>query len=1698
MKLLNIYENKTPKKGISLLVLIITIIVVIILAGIIIYSLNKQNLRDSATKAKFMSSYKKMQEGITLYTSQRLIDSQGQASSVPTDDGALTIEDKENILEKVSTLATKILELNPDKSSLDEINLYWVDESKAGISGVKSGKENGYIVDADTNQLYDYKGEYFEGLRWHTLDGGLAEGTTPISSEQTWNGWITLKLYYPKGSTNRQWRLSEEGELRNDPMLMWQDYTTAIKIPLDRIKDVWIRYNLNNETQIIPPAGTLLVDIDPTPVYPTKTEEVKVTINYDKDAESKEYRIGNSGWMQYNGQFSVTQNCVIEAKASKTQNVYNTDGTLQSSSKISGYDKVQIKNIESVSLNRPSISQKDARTDDEVASVHIEYPTNAVKKVYTIDGGAEQNYTDDISITQFNTTVTAYYYTSVGEKSNEAELTVKGTLKTIQAPIISQQDARNDNELASVLVTYPDTATKKVIKINDGVEQDYSDILSITNWNTKVTAYYYTSTGKKSNEAILNVTSKLAAPKIEQQVKRNNIERASIKITYPDKAVKKVYTINNSEEQNYTDILSIKYWGTTVTAYYYDSTGTKSSVSEITINGEDKILYAPYLLQKVPTGSELARVQVEYPTNAVNKVYKVNDSTEQTYTGDILITSWNTKIEAYYYDKDTDESPHNNITVLQLPTLTRKDARNADEKASVHADYPTEANKKVYTINYGKEQIYTDDISVKEDGTIVTAYYYNSNGVRSQSVSITINPVNYRIPAPPTISINPTTQTSSVQVSIINVPAGATQTMLKIGRYGEYKEYSTPVTVTQNNEVYAYYRTIEGVKSEVAKEKITNIQTQITKPDGTHILPSVVINADPYPYKGAEKTDKITISVVSSNADTVEYSTDGVIYKTYTTAFDITQNGRIYARATNTYGTNSTYLDINNVGAMLEPPIQLDNIPVSINANPDPQSSSNKVTKVIVSIEYGSKAIEKYYSIGLFGKQIPYTGQIELTQNTTIYAYAKGKNAVGQASLKIDNLLDGISKPIILINPTVGKTASKVTVSINYDKNATVKKYSINGGALQDYTVPFEVSDNNSIIYAYNKNVKNQSADSSYTITNIVPEPPITLLDKGDYYIIHLNYPEISRIRQYKYKDGDWKTYNETGILLVKPQSKDKVIKGSTVKVIDDTGKTVDYTNDYYLLDVPISKLNEIISMRWDMKDPIVPVITASTTDPALQVVVSISYEDGSIQKQYKVVEPGTNYSDVKWQSYTSALTITKKGTVVYARSEDENEMWSKEAKYTVDNIDTEPPTITFTGDFTKPARKITLTITATDDTGVNGIRWEAGLKDANYFANNGTSITSGSTIDITENGTYSFYVDDTLGNYKIATLEITNIDNTIQDKPVITSSPTALTNQNVTVTIQYSDDAIQKQYSIDGTTWINYTTAFTVNKNLTVYARAIDEVGNDSGNSTLTIVNIDNEAPIITYSNIEIKPVKTTISVTDENLDNNSLKYVFDTQNVTYPTSGWKSFINNFTIIDEELAGEELYLWIEAKDKLGNDTIVKSEKFSTYIVYNYDKPGMYTLIIPSDGEYKLEVLGSCGEGQRSGGYNISGGSGGYSYGNKNFKKGDKIYIYVGGIGYNGGGGGSTYGRSGGGATDIRINGDSIEDRIIVAGGGGGASGCWGYIYNGPYYYSGNRGGGNISAKYSSGIGGRGNDYMSGGGGRRLLWWNWWYYGKKF
>lgn len=100
----------------------------------------------------------------------------------------------------------------------------------------------------------------------------------------------------------------------------------------------------------------------------------------------------------------------------------------------------------------------------------------------------------------------------------------------------------------------------------------------------------------------------------------------------------------------------------------------------------------------------------------------------------------------------------------------------------------------------------------------------------------------------------------------------------------------------------------------------------------------------------------------------------------------------------------------------------------------------------------------------------------------------------------------------------------------------------------------------------------------------------------------------------------------------------------------------------------------------------------------------------------------------------------------------------------------------------------------------------------------------------------------------------------------------------------------------------------------------------------------------------------------------------------------------------------------------------------------------------PTTGNYTFQAWGGAG-----GDDGLQGANGGYAAGVYALNAGQTVAIYVGGLGigcnsssgggWNGGGNAGPNGCSGGGggASDIRVGGNALANRILVAGGGGGA-----------------------------------------------------------
>jgi prepilin-type N-terminal cleavage/methylation domain-containing protein len=591
------------------------------------------------------------------------------------------------------------------------------------------------------------------------------------------------------------------------------------------------------------------------------------------------------------------------------------------------------------------------------------------------------------------------------------------------------------------------------------------------------------------------------------------------------------------------------------------------------------------------------------------------------------------------------------------------------------------------------------------------------------------------------------------------------------------------------------------------------------------------------------------------------------------------------------------------------------------------------------------------------------------------------------------------------------------------------------------------------------------------------------------------------------------------------------------------------------------------------------PVITITGDNPITVNLGSVYNDAGAT---YSDAHSGIASSNTPVSTVNTSVTGTY--TVTYGATDNAGNTNSAVRTVHVTSTDSDGPTIAFVpnGSITY-ARNRSTTVTASDpsgvDTGSLKYQWTTSLT-APTEGSFSTSFANGSVINSPAGVTGGYYLwvlaKDLINNTSITRSNVFNLDNIA---PVITM--TGISPVTVSIGGPYNDAGATADDNIDGDITGNIVTTNNVNVNVigSYYVRynVSDTAGNTATQVERTVNVVDNTGPTLVFNpngnTIYAQNRSSTVTASDPSgVDTGSLKYQWTTS-LTAPTevSFTLSFTNGSAINSPAGVNGGYYLWILAKDTIGNTTIGRSNIFNldntapviimlgnspvtvplggpysdagatasdnidgnitgnivptstvnvnsegTYTVtynvsdqagnaatpvvrtvnvvdmvltYDFNFTGnFHTWLVPSTGRYKLEVWGAAGGGAAA----ADRANGGYAYGEMNLTAGQTLYIYVGGSGgiyqtggWNGGqdGGASTnapdHGYKGGGASDIRIGGQTLGHRVIVAGGGGGATGDGTAAYRrsgggggGGGYYGGGGGGGGWLASATFGEGG--------------------------
>ena len=1109
-------------------------------------------------------------------------------------------------------------------------------------------------------------------------------------------------------------------------------------------------------------------------------------------------------------------------------------------------------------------------SNSNIEEVYIDNNNPIINKV------SVKNKKVKIEATDKESGIKKYYYSIDGENYKETRKEFEIKDKTEKISIKVEDKAGNkttvevpvekENEINSTSTTTK-VVGEKITTTNESTTKQPTDV---TNPETSTTTNATTSAIKP--------TSTTTKKGLEYDIPKINLDKVPVEFVYGSEYELPSYVDFGNDEGTYKCVVEGKEEKTTKNL----AIGKHLIVCEATSKHNKRTMVEKEVEVKVKSGEEeiwdgWIRLNLNYPDNSTNWEWRIGKEGEirdgyeytgwQDYTGPILVKLDDVKDVYIRYDLLGETyiiAPNGKVAVDIEPA---KYALKGNEKTKVKIVYEKNVETKEYRIAGGEWEDYTGEFEV-EKNTLIEArgirnekvydsdgnYLYTKKVTGTDSVFIgeknatsggTTNggnngsfeyevvvkpngsytkPKKDTLPSTylegPEIKVSPTEMTESVTVKVIPKEK-ASKTYIKVGD-GNYQEYTGEISVSKNVLIRAYYiREEDGKTSETSYYYIQNIK-KASKP---------YVRIDATPDYLSEKVDKVIVKISGSNYTKLEYSLDGVIYEEYKGELTVEESQTIYAKGTNEFGETIESLDITTRTS----PKEKENIEISIEVSPRKEEVEGLINKAKVKITYEKKATKRYYKLGYYGEWKEYTGEFEITYNETIYAYATGDNAVGNARKSVDYLTTGIASPIISIEP-YGKS-QQVKVSIEYASTAEITRYKIGNGEYRDYNGPFYVYENETI-YAYNKDELGNTGTSEYRIKNIVSAPNYVSIDKGKYYIIKLHYPETSSNREYKWKsDGIWKSYNGYGILLIKPEYKEefKDIKDG-IKVEDEYGKEIIFTDHYYFIDVPFSELMENLFMRWDTEKISAPKIIEIPEEVTREASISIVYNKALVKKLYKIVyEDG---EETEWLTYEKPFKIDKNKATIYAKGITRSESESKVRSKTITNIDDTDPEIRVKGNFEKAARQINVTVNAIDEFGIDKVKFAKGEQTKEYFKKNGKGIRNGSSFKVEENGKYTIYAVDYVGNEVIKVIEITNID---KEAPNIRINIlTESYGTEAEIEIEYGD-SVKKEYKIGKNgSYKEYTGTIKITSNevldlvnedgsLTIYGRGTDEAGNVS-----------------------------------------------------------------------------------------------------------------------------------------------------------------------------------------------------------------------------------------------------------------------------
>jgi hypothetical protein len=533
------------------------------------------------------------------------------------------------------------------------------------------------------------------------------------------------------------------------------------------------------------------------------------------------------------------------------------------------------------------------------------------------------------------------------------------------------------------------------------------------------------------------------------------------------------------------------------------------------------------------------------------------------------------------------------------------------------------------------------------------------------------------------------------------------------------------------------------------------------------------------------------------------------------------------------------------------------------------------------------------------------------------------------------------------------------------------------------------------------------------------------------------------------------------------------------------------YTITYYVIDNGGNEATETRTITIiDNVPPTITFVPDGNNTYAKERIVTINVTDlgivdnNSLKYVWTTSELEPSLDDLK-TSFTNNQTVSTPSDVtgsyylwVIAKDTKGNETIKRSELFNLDNT---APVITLTG--------------------INPVTINAGstYSDAGATASDAHSGISGNVIvtgivNVNVIGTYTvtYAISDKAGNEAVSVTRTINVvDNSAPTVAFGTNgNSTYAKNRNTTVTVSDTHSAIdisslKYQWSTNTTTpsEASFSTTFTnggtisspagVTGGYYLWILAKDTKGNTTIIRT-NVFNLDNTAPVITMSGT------TPVTISVDSSYNDAGATAADAH------SGINGSVIVTGTVNINTVGTYTITYT-VSDNAGNTAtpVTRTINVISTITDFAFTGSVQTIVVPQAvTKAQIEVWGGQGGGDQGGNA-----SGGYAKGTFEVTPGQTLYIYVGSKptgsagGFNGGGNGGRSAYGGGGATDVRLNGTSLTDRIIVAGGGGGFA-RWTDGYGGAGgggYYGGGGGNGDQYSDSTHCFGGSGSGYIKAG-----------------